>query len=401
VKKTFDYIIIGAGIVGLTIAYELCLRHKKSSIAILEKEPYIGKHASGRNSGVLHSGIYYQSDTLKAKVCSEGARRMKDFAKNHNIQCQSSGKIIVATSDEDLNVIDQLLKNAKENGISAKRLNEEAVHKIEPYAGVYKEGIYCEDTAVIDSKAVLNKLDQLLKDFGVQIILNASVIEIDKNSNSIFTTAGLFNYGYLFNCAGSYADKIAKFYGLCSDYELLPFKGIYYKLKSDRAYLVKSNIYPVPNIKQPFLGVHLTRVVSGEIYVGPTAMPALGRENYGFFKGAHLGESLRIGLQISKMYLSNQQNFRQLVWDEMGKYRKKNFFESVKKLVPKLHIDDLLISDKVGIRPQLTNIKKKQLEMDFVVEKSDNSIHILNAISPAFTSSLAFAKHVVDQINLL
>jgi L-2-hydroxyglutarate oxidase LhgO len=298
-------------------------------------------------------------------------------------------------------VIDQLLKNAKENGISAKRLNEEAVHKIEPYAGVYKEGIYCEDTAVIDSKAVLNKLDQLLKDFGVQIILNASVIEIDKNSNSIFTTAGLFNYGYLFNCAGSYADKIAKFYGLCSDYELLPFKGIYYKLKSDRAYLVKSNIYPVPNIKQPFLGVHLTRVVSGEIYVGPTAMPALGRENYGFFKGAHLGESLRIGLQISKMYLSNQQNFRQLVWDEMGKYRKKNFFESVKKLVPKLHIDDLLISDKVGIRPQLTNIKKKQLEMDFVVEKSDNSIHILNAISPAFTSSLAFAKHVVDQINLL
>ena len=396
-KESVDYLIVGGGVVGLTVARELRKRNPAASIALLEKEVALGKHASGRNSGVLHSGIYYDSNTLKAKVCAEGARRMKAFAAEHGINCQHSGKVIVATSPQDLPVIERLLKNARENGIRAERLDEQGIRQIEPHAGVYQQGIHCPDTAVIDSKAVLSKLQELLVASGVKIFTQAPVLSINVAARKIITPVGEFSYGYLFNCAGASADKVAKHYGLGLDYTLVPFKGIYCKLRPERAHLVHANIYPVPDINQPFLGVHLTRVASGEVYAGPTAIPALGRENYGILQGAQVGESLQIGLEVAKMYLANHQNFRQLVHTELGKYRKKNFFAAVRKLMPELTYDDLVHSDKVGIRPQLINVRKKRLEMDYVIEKSPDSLHVLNAISPAFTSSLAFAEWIVDQ----
>ena len=393
----WDYLVVGGGIIGLTVARELRKRYPAASIAVLEKEAALGKHASGRNSGVLHSGIYYDSSTLKAKVCAEGARRMKAFAAEHGINCQHSGKVIVATSPQDLPVIDRLLKNAQENGIRAERLDEQGIRQIEPHAGVYQQGIHCPDTAVIDSKAVLSKLRELLTAEGVEIFFNAPVTSVEVVARKVITPVGEFSYGYLFNCAGASADKVAKHYGLGLDYALVPFKGIYFKLRPERAYLVHANIYPVPNINQPFLGVHLTRVASGEVYAGPTAIPALGRENYGILQGAQFGESLRVGFEVTKMYLANHQNFRKLVHTELGKYRKKNFFAAVRKLMPELTYDDLVQSDKVGIRPQLINVREKKLEMDYVIEKSPDSLHVLNAISPAFTSSLAFAEWLVDQ----
>lgn len=396
-ESAADYLIVGGGIVGLTIARELRKRYPTASIALLEKEAALGKHASGRNSGVLHSGIYYDSGTLKAKVCAEGARRMKAFAAEHGINCQHSGKVIVATSSQDLPVIERLLKNARENGIRVERLDEQGIRRIEPHAGVYQQGIHCPDTAVIDSKAVVSKLQELLVNEGVKIFFHAPVSSINTEARKVITPIGEFGYNYLFNCAGASADKVAKHFGLGLDYALLPFKGIYFKLRPERAHLVYANIYPVPDVNQPFLGVHLTRVASGDVYAGPTAIPALGRENYGILKGAQLGESLRVGIEVSKMYLANRQNFRQLVHTELGKYRKKNFFEAVRKLMPELTYDDLVPSDKVGIRPQLINVCEKRLEMDYVIEKSPDSLHVLNAISPAFTSSLAFAEWIVDQ----
>ena len=396
-KKSVDYLIVGGGIIGLTVARELRKRYPAASIALLEKEAALGKHASGRNSGVLHSGIYYDSNTLKAKVCADGARRMKAFAAEHGINCQHSGKVIVATSPQDLPVIERLLKNARENGIRAERLDEQGIRQIEPHAGVYQQGIHCPDTAVIDNKAVLSKLRELLTVEKVEIFFNAPVISVEVAARKVNTPAGEFSYGYLFNCAGASADKVAKHYGLGLDYTLVPFKGIYFKLRPERAHLVRANIYPVPDINQPFLGVHLTRVASGEVYAGPTAIPALGRENYGILTGAQLGESLRVGFEVIRMYLANHQNFRKLVHTELGKYRKKNFFAAVHKLMPELTCDDLIPCDKVGIRPQLINVREKRLEMDYVIEKSPDSLHVLNAISPAFTSSLAFAEWIVNQ----
>jgi len=395
--KTWDYLIVGGGIVGLTVARELRKRYSAARIALLEKEAALGKHASGRNSGVLHSGIYYDSHTLKARVCAEGARRMKIFAAEYGINCQHSGKVIVATSPQDLPVIDRLLRNAQENGIRAERLDEQGIREIEPHAGIYQQGIHCPDTAVIDSKSVLSKLQELLSAEGVEMFFRAPVTFIDAAARKVTTPIGDFSYGYLFNCAGASADKVAKYFGLGDDYTLLPFKGIYFKLRPERAHLVRANIYPVPDINQPFLGVHLTRVASGDVYAGPTAIPALGRENYGVLQGLQLGESLRVGFEVSRMYWANRQNFRQLVHAELGKYRKINFIAAVRKMMPELNYDDLVPSDKVGIRPQLVNVRDKKLEMDYVIEKTANSLHVLNAISPAFTSSLAFAEWIVDQ----
>jgi len=397
---TCDYLIVGAGIVGLTVARELRKRHPASSIILLEKEPDVGMHASGRNSGVMHSGIYYGSSTLKARVCSTGAARMRDFAAEHGIACNRSGKVIIATSEQDLPVVERLLNNAKENGINAERLDEAGVRQHEPHASPYKVGIYSPDTAVIDSKAVVRKLRELLEQSGVQFRFGEPVTAVQQETKTVQTPKGRYEYGFLFNCAGASADRVAKLFGLGADYTLIPFKGIYYKLRPERSELVRSNIYPVPDINLPFLGVHLTRVISGDVYVGPTAIPAFGRENYGILKGMELGESLKIGGELISMYLENQQNFRLLVHTEVRKYLKPYFVEAAQKLMAELRPDDLVACDKVGIRPQLVNTKKKSLEMDYIIEQTPHSLHVLNAISPAFTSSLAFAEWIVDKAEV-
>jgi len=395
-----DYLIVGAGIVGLTVAWELKKRDSSISIIVLEKEVEVGLHASGRNSGVLHSGIYYGSDTLKAKVCSSGAKKMQKFADEYGIDCNRSGKIIIATSESDLSTIDRLLNNAKDNGIKAERIDEHEIKNIEPHASPYQTGIYSPDTAVIDSKAVVKKLYSLLKEQGVKFELGSPLLEHNEQEQAMTTPNGKISYGYLYNCAGANADRVARLFNKGLDYTMVPFKGIYYKLKPESDCLVNSNIYPVPDIKLPFLGVHLTRVINGDVYIGPTAIPAFGRENYGILEGMELKEGVKIGSELISMYLKNRSNFRLLVHTEIRKYLKPWFLKSAQKLVAELKSEDLIPSDKVGIRPQLVNTKTKKIEMDYIIEKTENSMHILNSISPAFTSSFAFAEWIVDRSQL-
>lgn len=392
-----DFVIIGAGIIGLTTAFELKKRFPKASIAVLEKEPALGRHASGRNSGVLHSGIYYAADTLKAKVCSKGAARMMEFAGEHGIPYRRSGKVIIATREQDLPTVERLLQNARDNGIRAEKLDEKGIKEIEPYANPYRVGIYSPDTAVIDSRAVLEKLRELLAQSGVHFALNQTVTDVAEKDRCLFTSSGKYSYGYVFNCAGASADLIARKFRLCRDYTLLPFKGFYYKLRKERTHLVRSNIYPVPDISLPFLGVHLTRVINGDVYAGPTAIPAFGRENYGVLQGIRPGEGMKIGWQLARLYLRNQGNFRRLVHSEIRKYSKTHFIEAARRLVPDIRADDLIPSGKVGIRPQLVNLRTQKLEMDFVIESTPSSLHVLNAISPAFTGAFAFSELLVER----
>jgi L-2-hydroxyglutarate oxidase len=396
ISNSFDFIIVGAGIVGLTISFELKKRYPKASILILEKELDLGMHASGRNSGVLHSGVYYGNTTLKAKVCSKGAKLMRDFAAEHKIHCEKLGKIIIATSDNDLPIIKQLLNNAKNNNVNAIHVNEKEIREIEPFASPYKEGIFCPDTSVIDSKSVIFTLKKILKQKGVKFLFSTPILEVFSNQKYISTAKGNFSYGFLYNCAGANADLIAKKFGFAEKYTLIPFKGIYYKIKSAKNYLVRSNIYPVPDIRQPFLGVHLTRVASGDVYIGPTAIPAFGRENYGIIKGIQPSEGIKILRQISLMYFKDKNNFRQLVHSEVRKYLKPFFLASAKKLMNSLKSEDIELSSKVGIRPQLVNTINQELEMDYILEGDDHSMHILNSISPAFTSSFAFAEWIIN-----
>lgn len=398
-EKSYDYLIVGAGIVGLTVAHELKTRFPNARIGILDKEATAGIHASGRNSGVLHSGIYYNSDTLKAKVCAAGAARMMDFAHEHGIPCSKSGKIIVATSEKDLPTVERLLHNATENGIRAWRIDEKELQEIEPYATRGPAAIYSPDTAVIDSRAVVNRLTVLLERQGVQFLWRQGFKKIG-GPGEIITEQEKLSYGYLFNCAGAYADVVAKNFGLADDYALVPFKGIYWKLRPEAEHLVRANIYPVPDIDLPFLGVHLTRVISGDVYVGPTAIPALGRENYGLIEGIRPLEAMSVGYRLAGMYLSNRHNFRYMAHLELSKYLKHNFVAAAQRLLPSITSEDMVPTTKAGIRPQLVNLREGKLEMDYIFQHTDRSTHVLNAISPAFTSSFAFAEMIVNNSNV-
>ena len=394
-ESSYDFLIVGAGIVGLTVARELKARHPSARIGIVDKEAGAGVHASGRNSGVLHSGIYYASDTLKAKVCSAGAKRMMEFASEHSIPCSKTGKVILATSEKDLPTVERLMRNASENGIRAWRIDEKQLREIEPYAAPGPAAIYSPDTAVIDSRAVVNRLTALLEQQGVQFLWRHGFRKIG-HDREVVTDQGNLSYGYLFNCAGAYADVVARSFGLAENLALVPFKGIYWKLRPEAEHLVRSNIYPVPDIELPFLGVHLTRVISGDVYVGPTAIPALGRENYGLLQGIRPIEAMGVGYRLAGMYLNNRNNFRRMAHLELSKYWKSNFLQAAQRLMPTITSADMIPTPKAGIRPQLVNLRDGKLEMDYIFQHTDHSTHVLNAISPAFTSSFAFAEMIVD-----
>jgi L-2-hydroxyglutarate oxidase LhgO len=380
----------------MTVALEVLRRRSSTRVAILEKEDGPGRHASGRNSGVLHCGIYYGSETLKAKACSRGAGRMIAYAKSEGIALAQRGKVILATKEEQLPTIERLLRNAVDNGILAERIDRKRLHELEPHAFPGPAAIHCPTTAVIDGSAVLRRLRAQLEDRGATFLFRCHV-KGPGTSGELDTSHGAFHYGMLFNCAGAYADVIAKSFGLAGDYALVPFKGIYWKLGESAKHLVNANLYPVPDVGLPFLDVHLTRGISGDVVAGPTAIPALGRENYGVLQGMKLGESLAVGLQLARTYLANQGDFRRLTHVELGKYRKSAFLDAVRRLVPAIRGEDLVASAKVGIRPQLVNTRTHRLEMDYILARTENSLHVLNAISPAFTSAFAFAEMIVDQ----
>ena len=397
---TFDVVIVGSGIVGLSTAQELLQRNPKMNIAILEKEARAGVHASGRNSGVMHCGIFYGADTLKAKVCAAGAARMQQFALSHGIAYNRSGKLVLATDESQLPSVERLLKNASDNGITAVRFTPQQAAEIEPFAAPAAAAIYCPDTAVIDSASVVQKLRLLLEEKGVTFIFAAEVNAINPQQKTVTTTAGTYAYGYLFNCAGAYADRVARMFDLAHDYALVPFKGIYWKLNAETQHKVRANIYPVPDTSLPFLGIHLTRVISGDVYLGPTAIPALGRENYHGLGGINLAETAKIMAMFAGMYGRNKQNFRKLTHMELAKYTKRTFFNTARKLMPSLKMEDMVPTKKAGIRPQLVNRKTGMLEMDYIFESSEHSLHVLNTISPAFTSSFAFAEMIVDRSGI-
>lgn len=394
-----DYLIIGAGIIGLTLARELNKRFPKSKILLIEKESTIGLHASGRNSGVLHTGIYYPAYTLKAKFCKQGADLLFAYATENNIPVKKNGKIIVATSESEANLLSTLLTNARASHINAERISGAEIKQIEPYACPDFGGIHCKDSAVIDSKAVLNALMNELNQNDITIMFNQKISKIDAGKQELYTSDGVYQFGFLINAAGSHADTVAKLVDVGHEYVLIPFKGTYYKLDSEHAHMVKSNIYPVPNPDLPFLGVHLTRVISGDVYIGPTIIPAFGRENYHFGQGIDVKEGLQICLHLIKLYMNNPQNFRNLVKEAAFHSSKRGVVNSARCLMTQLEHSWVKKSDKVGIRPQLLNTKEMKLEMDFLIKEGKNSVHILNSISPAFTSSFAVAGHIANTIS--
>ena len=393
---SYDFVIAGAGVIGLTIARAILKKHAGAKLIILEKESCLGVHASGRNSGILHTGIYYPANTLKAKFCKKGADLLFTYAQKHEIPVRKDGKVIVATSEENAAGLKQLMCNAEHNDINAELLNESELNEIEPHAFAQFGGIYCQDTAVIDAKKVLVQLEKDIEELGGEISFENKLLSIDDEKKEIITSSTKMSYGYFINAAGAFSDRIAKMASVGDEFRLVPFKGLYYKMSEKYASRIKSSIYPVPDASLPFLGIHFTRSIEGEVYVGPTTVPALGRENYRSIEGFRFNEFIQIFHSLSKLYMANSQNFRNLVHKELPHYMKQGFLNSAKKLVDELQFHWLEASPKVGIRPQLVNTKENKLETDFIVREGKNSLHILNSISPAFTSSFAVAENIVE-----
>jgi len=392
-KKCADVLICGGGIIGLTIARELIKRGYKN-IIILEKEREIGKHASGKNSGVLHAGIYYHRDSLKASLCLKGNHLMKDYCRQKNITVFETGKVIVSKSEAETAVLEQLYQRALNNGATVELIDKKQLKSIEPYANTVRLALFSPDTAVLDPREVMDSIEEELTGSGKVTIMKGATFKRLEGNNEAATNHGGIRFNIFVNAAGAYSEKVAHAFGAGKHFKILPFKGTYRKLRKDKSYLVNGNIYPVPDTRNPFLGVHFTKSAYGKVYIGPTAIPVYGRENYKLFKGVDK-ELFVILYREGVLFLKNT-GFRNVALSEPQKYFPRIFFDEIKGMIRDLQIEDILPSSKAGIRPQLVDWKTKELLMDFVVLRHENSIHILNAVSPAFTSSMAFAEFIAE-----
>lgn len=388
-----DVLVVGGGIIGLTIARELLLAGR-GEVLVLEKEPDLGMHASGRNSGVLHAGIYYAPDSSKARTCLAGNRLMRAFCKEKGLPLLESGKVIVARSEMELPTLEELHRRATANGARVRFVDERELAEIEPMARTTGKALHALDTAAVDPKAVLRALRTELEAGGARIVTSCRFLG-RAGPDGAQTTQGTIRYHRLVNAAGAHCDEVARAFGIAEHYRLIPFKGIYRKLRPGANFPVNGNIYPVPDIRNPFLGIHFSRSVHGDVYLGPTAIPALGRENYGLLRGAG-GEAFAIALADAALFLSNRK-FRTVALTEPRKYLPAFFHRDAARLVRSYDPALFDAADKVGIRPQLVDWRTKELVMDFLVEAKDATVHVLNPISPAFTSSMDLARTIVRE----
>jgi L-2-hydroxyglutarate oxidase LhgO len=396
---SYDFIVIGAGIVGLSVARSLVMKDPSAKILVVEKEKKLGSHASGRNSGVLHSGVYYPKDTLKAKVCSSGAKLMAEYCSQNELPIKKIGKVIVPVRENDDATLKQLIENAKNAKLSYELIDRKQLNDIEPCAkSATDSALYLPEVAIVDSKSVLKQILEDLRFSGVTIRFNEALIDVDIDQSVAVTSRGRIKYGFLINAAGQYADRIAQLFGVGKQYSILPFKGSYYKLRKEADTFSNGLIYPVPDLSRPFLGIHTVKGIDGSTYFGPTAVPVLGRENYYGFNGVKFSEATQIAYYLAKMYYKNNQSFRDYAHHESLNNIKSNFVKSAQKLVSGLKKQDLLVSKKYGIRPQLFDKVRNELVMDLKIEETENTLHILNAISPAFTASFSFAELIVNKI---
>lgn len=396
--QTVDFVILGAGIIGLTIARELKRRHPQAEIIVLEKEPTPGRHASGRNSGVLHSGIYYPPGTLKAQVCRQGAQEMAEYHEQHRLPLDRRGKILIATRAEDEPQLTLLAQRAQENGVPAEWLDAAALREREPEAhSATGTALWIPSTAVGSPAAVMHALLNEVKTLGIDLRCRTQAISVQTRKRTLHCQTGhVLRYGHVINTAGLHADQVAHQFGVGQRYTLLPFKGIYWKLNPASGIHIRHLIYPVPDLRVPFLGVHTTTSTDGTTYLGPTAAPAFGRENYQGLQNISARELLRITGLLAKQYLSNKDGFRRLAWQEGRRYYKPWFTAAARAILPRLRPEHLQAADKVGIRAQLLDKHTGRLVTDFLIEQGLHATHILNAISPAWTSAFPFARHVCD-----
>ena len=397
-RRACDFLVIGAGVIGVSIARELRRRYG-GKVLVIEKEFASGQHASGRNSGVLHAGVYYKAGTLKARLCVEGNRRMRDYCRAKGLPINDNGKVIVARNASELPSLHELYARAQANGVRANLIDSQALKEVEPSAKTVDEALYVRDTAVVNPRQVMEAFVADATREGVEFKFDCAWQGLEPGG-VVTTSQGRIAYGHVVNCAGLFADRIAHAFGVGENYRILPFRGQYYWLRPQSKVQVRGNIYPVPDLRNPFLGIHFTRRPEGGVTVGPSAIPLLGREQYRGIAGANVRDGLAMVGYLLRLFGKNRDHFRSIAWREVIKLSRAGFFGEADGLAVGLDQEDLQPGKEAGIRAQLVDTRTAELMNDFVIEAGPRSTHVLNAVSPAFTSSLPFAEYVVDTMKM-
>lgn len=392
-----DLLVIGGGVVGIAAARAFVLRNPKARVVVLEKEDQVGAHASGRNSGVLHAGFYYATDSLKARFTVDGNRRMTAFCAERDLVIRRCGKLVVVRDARELPVLDLLFERGRANDVRLERLSVADARRIEPRIRTHEVALWSPDTSVVDPRAVMRHLADDAVARGV--VIRTGTRFTGRTARIVTTPAGPIGAGRVLNCAGVYADRVAAAWDVGSRWALVPFRGAYV-LGDETAPPLGCCVYPVPDLAMPFLGVHLTVTVDGSVKIGPTATPARWREDYGGTAGldrADLSEQARIQLGLFR----TNPTFRRHAARELMKHSRSWLVREASQLVTGLERRSFRTWGRPGIRAQLVDRATGDLVSDFVVEEADRSLHVLNAVSPAFTCSLSFAEHLVDRLEAL
>lgn len=393
---TYDYAIIGGGIVGLSTAMQLAEEYPNARILMLEKEASPAQHQSGRNSGVIHSGIYYKPGSYKARFARAGSSSMVDFCREHEIPHEVCGKVIVATQEKELQGLENLFQRGQQNGLPVRKITRQELNEIEPHVRCVA-GIHVSTTGITNYRKVSQKYLELFLEQGGEVMFENEVRQIiDRGSTHLIeTTKGEYEAKFIINCAGLYSDRITRLAGNEPGVKIIPFRGEYYELAPNKRHLVKTLIYPVPNPDFPFLGVHFTRMIDGSVHCGPNAVLAFKRE--GYKKTDFNLRDFCETMSYRGFWTLARKNFGEGIKEMYRSLSKTAFVRSLQQLIPEVQASDLVPCDP-GVRAQALLINGSLVD-DFLIVRGHNALHVCNAPSPAATASLEIGKAIVGQIS--
>jgi len=392
---TYDYCIIGGGIVGLATAMALLEQRPGASLLILEKEASLGRHQTGHNSGVIHAGIYYAPGSLKAELCKRGAQATKNFCTEHGIAFEVCGKLLVASNELEVQRMQALYERSQQNGLRVERLDAAALAEREPNI-VGKGALFLDATGIVDYTQVCNAMAKVIRQAGGEVHLSTRVRAIQEHADhvAVGTDSHTWRARQLVACAGLQSDRLARLAGVKIEHQIIPFRGEYYRLPASKNQIVNHLIYPIPDPELPFLGVHLTRMIDGSVTVGPNAVLGFGRENYRKFS---------LNWRDVAEYASFP-GFWKTLWNNLGSGTtemknslfKRGYLEQCRKYCPSLQVEDLLPYE-AGIRAQAV-MRDGTLVHDFLFAETPRMVHVCNAPSPAATSAIPIGQMIAAKI---
>lgn len=398
-SKVYDYVIVGGGIVGISTAWQLKQQFPEKTVLVLEKEAGLSTHQTGHNSGVIHAGVYYAPGSLKAKFCKAGLEATIAFCKKHDIEVENCGKLLVATNPVELECMEALLQRCAENGIDVKRLSQQELKETEPnIVGI--GALLVHTTSIVNYRKVTEKMAEEFTALGGEILMKTCVTALSENEDAVTATClgdGLeyqVSAKFLITCSGLMADRTTKMLGIKTDFQIIPYRGEYYRLPEKYNKIVNHLIYPIPDPELPFLGVHLTRMIDGSVTVGPNAVQGWKREGYGKYNFS-IKDTVEM-LLFGGFWKVTRKHLKSGLRETLNSWWKPGYLKQVNKYCPKIKLEDLQ-PYPAGIRAQAV-LKDGTLVHDFLFADSPRSLHVCNAPSPAATSAMPIGKHICQKV---